>query len=257
MLPAAYRVPFADHGQQERSTENSNLSREGPERSASIRTAKTAPVRSKENLEGNALNNSLRKEGTALNNSLRKASARPTDTESLKSGSSRGRRQKSRRQSDGGSYWKASDFDLRQELGRGRLGSTFLAGNGVYCLLLSSPRNPRISVENKTRKEYAVKKISKRLMERLEASDTVLKQIETMARLRHPYMQALLGSFEDDRWVYIVREYVPNAVPLSTHQQRLLANKIVFPPTVCSRMNQAGRLEFSPYVRDSGCCSAG
>ncbi|SPR00509.1 unnamed protein product (mitochondrion) [Plasmodiophora brassicae] len=198
---------------EERSTENSNLSREGPERSASIRTAKTAPVRSKENLEGNALNNSLRKEGNALNNSLRKASARPTDTESLKSGSSRGRRQKSRRQSDGGSYWKASDFDLRQELGRGRLGSTFLA------------------VENKTRKEYAVKKISKRLMERLEASDTVLKQIETMARLRHPYMQALLGSFEDDRWVYIVREYVPNAVPLSTHQQRLLANKIVFPPT--------------------------
>src|SRR5690348_13936569 len=99
--------------------------------------------------------------------------------------------------------------------------------------------------------EFAIKKVSRRLMDKLDAADDIIKRIEIMGRLwyffkvlyhhqrlifisnsSHPNLQRLLGSFEDDRWVYIVMEYIPNATTLAKHQQRLLNDKILFPATV-------------------------
>eukprot|EP00474_Spongospora_subterranea_P008809 CRZ09267.1 hypothetical protein [Spongospora subterranea] len=163
-----------------------------------MRPTKQRASRSKENM-------------TVVNGAQKPAIFESRATDSVKSSGSNNSQRK-RRDSTGYSYWRASDFHFRNELGKGKFGSIFHA------------------VEQKTMAEFAIKKVSRRLMDKLDAADDIIKRIEVMGRLcNHPYLQRLLGSFEDDRWVYIVLEYIPNATTLAIHQQRLLADKILFP----------------------------
>jgi hypothetical protein len=53
----------------------------------------------------------------------------------------------------------------------------------------------------------------------------------------HDNVRRMLGSFEDDRWVYIVLEYIPNAKPLNNRLRDLLSNKFVFPPSVINPLS--------------------
>jgi len=86
---------------------------------------------------------------------------------------------------------KLTDYEIKQTLGTGSFGRVRLARNKV------------------TNKYCALKILKKAEIIRLKQTDHVLSENSILASLSHPFMVSMEGFCQDERYLYLVLEYVP------------------------------------------------
>ena len=86
---------------------------------------------------------------------------------------------------------KITDFKIKREIGSGSFGRVYLA------------------THFKTHVDYAIKVIDKRNKTNIEGKPYFRREIEIMAKIRHPNCVRLFGNFEDDNFCYFIMEYIP------------------------------------------------
>ena len=87
---------------------------------------------------------------------------------------------------------KKSDFNFIKELGIGSFGTVYLVSH------------------KKTKAIYALKAIDKSLPENIEQKANFNREVEIMYKLNHPNIVRLYGHFEDEKYCYLIMQYIPN-----------------------------------------------
>ena len=85
---------------------------------------------------------------------------------------------------------KISDFTIIKELGTGSYGRVLLFQH------------------NKTKAQYAVKAIDKRIQRNVQEKNHFLQEVEIMYKIHHPNVVKLYGHFEDNTYCYLLMEYI-------------------------------------------------
>lgn len=81
------------------------------------------------------------------------------------------------------------DFTIKHRLGKGAYGDVFLV------------------VKNSDKKEYALKQIQKRKLEREQKEYQAMVEKELLSNMKHPGIVKLRYSFQDKQSLYFVLEY--------------------------------------------------
>uniref|UniRef100_A0A0G4FDF9 Protein kinase domain-containing protein n=1 Tax=Chromera velia CCMP2878 TaxID=1169474 RepID=A0A0G4FDF9_9ALVE len=102
-----------------------------------------------------------------------------------------------------GKKFTVDDFNLIRTVGTGSFGRVFLAK-----LRLKDNSEP-----------YAIKRLKKSAIIRQKQVDHVMSEKSVMQSLDHPFITKIGGSFQDQRYVYLIMEYVPGG-ELFTHLRR-------------------------------------
>ena len=87
---------------------------------------------------------------------------------------------------------KKSDFKFIKELGIGSFGTVYLVSH------------------KKTKAIYALKAIDKSVPENIEQKANFNREVEIMYKLNHPNIVRLYGHFEDEKYCYLIMQYIPN-----------------------------------------------
>lgn len=85
------------------------------------------------------------------------------------------------------------DFRLVRTLGTGSFGRVFMAKKR------DDPEAPPV----------AVKRLKKSILIRQKQVDHIINERKVLAAVRHPFLVELIATFKDDRFLYIILEYVP------------------------------------------------
>ena len=85
-----------------------------------------------------------------------------------------------------------NDFTILKELGNGSYGKVYLA-----C-------------HKKTEAKFAIKAIDKLNIENKREKAYFNREVEIMYKLDHPNISKLYGHFEDEKYCYLIMEYIPN-----------------------------------------------
>ena len=84
---------------------------------------------------------------------------------------------------------RLDDFKIKKELGKGSFGQVFLAEH------------------LKTKANYAIKAIDKRIKNNEEGIPYFRREIEIMNKIKHPNCVRFFGNFEDEKYCYFIMEY--------------------------------------------------
>ena len=86
---------------------------------------------------------------------------------------------------------KIEDFKILKELGSGSFGRVLLAQHKI------------------TQAKYAIKAIDKRTEVNIQEKPYFRREIEIMYRVHHPNVVKLFGHFEDNKYCYLIMEFIP------------------------------------------------
>eukprot|EP01068_Selenidium_serpulae_P009816 Selendium_serpulae@DN5326_c0_g1_i1.p1 len=84
------------------------------------------------------------------------------------------------------------DYNLVRTCGTGSFGRVFMAKK----------------VGDPTDKPYAIKRLKKSVVIRQKQVDHIISEKKILAVIRHPFVVEMFGTFKDDRYLYIVMEFV-------------------------------------------------
>ena len=85
-----------------------------------------------------------------------------------------------------------SDFDIIKELGEGSYAKVYLV------------------IHKKTKVKYAIKAIDKLNIENKKEKSCFNREVEIMYKLDHPNIAKLYSHFEDNKFCYLLMQYIPN-----------------------------------------------
>ena len=85
-----------------------------------------------------------------------------------------------------------SDFDIIKELGEGSYAKVYLV------------------MHKKTKVKYAIKAIDKLNIENKKEKSCFNREVEIMYKLDHPNIAKLYSHFEDNKFCYLIMQYIPN-----------------------------------------------
>jgi len=94
--------------------------------------------------------------------------------------------------------WSLVNFDIGRPLGRGKFGNVYLAR------------------EKETKFVIALKVLFKKQISDQGIEHQVRREIEIQSHLRHPNILRMYGFFHDDARIYLILEYAPGKLNLST-----------------------------------------
>lgn len=143
-------------------------------------------------------------------------------------------------------------YDVGKELGKGQYGTTYVYASCCFRLLalqifftileytgdcgIGTKKVSRLCscVEKKTRKEYAVKKVSKASLNDKQAIDDLVREVKILTVLQgKPNIVQFYGSYEDKGNVYMVLESVSPLHMLTDSRRSLAYSSLINPHMLC------------------------